>query len=207
MNDKQHELPRSKYFSSSYESKSRFISYWRQIKEIIDFNPKNILEIGLGNGMATSYLKRVGYEVTTADINKRLEPDVVCSVTNLPFEDDSFDVILCAEVLEHIPYEEFAKALKEIHRVARRGAVLSLPHWGVSFYFGFKIPFLRKMDIFVKAPIPRRHAFDGEHYWEIGKLGLALRKVKKDIRKQGFQIAKEINLFEDPAHRFFILKK
>lgn len=205
--DSQNKLPKSKYVSRSYDTKSRFVSYWRQIKEVTDLNPQNILEVGLGNGTTSHYLKNIGIEVTTADINRGLNPDVICSVIKLPFEQNSFDVVLCAEVLEHISYEEFPKALGEIYRVARKAVILSLPHWGVSFYIGFKIPFLPKKEIFAKISIPRKHVFDGEHYWEIGKSGFPLRKVRKDIQDQGFQITKEINLFEDPAHRFFILKK
>jgi SAM-dependent methyltransferase len=46
----------------------------------------------------------------------------------LPFEDAAFDLAICVEVLEHIDaYEEFAR---EIARVARRGALFSVPNCG-----------------------------------------------------------------------------
>jgi hypothetical protein len=51
--------------------------------------------------------------------------------------------VLAAEVLEHIPYEEFPKALSELRRVSKRFVVLSLPHAGYVFAVGFKFPLLR----------------------------------------------------------------
>ena len=66
-------------------------------------------------------------EVTTVDIDPALGPDVVGSVTRLPFDDDAFDVALCCEVLEHLPWDEAEAALQEVSRVVSRGAVVSVP--------------------------------------------------------------------------------
>lgn len=49
--------------------------------------------------------------------------------------------------------------------------------------------------------------FNGEHYWEIGKAGYPLSKITKDIEKAGFKIIKTYRIFENPYHRFFVLKK
>jgi SAM-dependent methyltransferase len=50
-------------------------------------------------------------------------------ITRLPFADDSFDVVICSEVLEHIPDE--AKAIEEIARVLKPGEtlVVSVPRY------------------------------------------------------------------------------
>ncbi len=205
--DNQHNISPSKYTSDSYESKSRFISYYRQISEVMRFKPQSVCEVGIGNGLVSDYLRKQGPSVTTVDINKGLSPDVVASVTTLPFANESFDVVLCAEVLEHLPYEAFQSGLSEIGRVCRKGAVVSLPHWGVSIYAGFKVPFFPKKELFLKISPPRKHLFTGEHYWEIGKSGFPARKVRRDMEHCGFSIVREVNLFEDPAHRFFILEK
>ncbi|MEC7265648.1 MAG: methyltransferase domain-containing protein, partial [Bacteroidota bacterium] len=69
-------------------------------------------------------LKNLGY--TTTDLNSPLA-DVKADICNLPFEDDSFDVILCNHVLEHIPDD--TKAMQELYRVLKPGG------WGV-----FQIP-------------------------------------------------------------------
>ena len=50
----------------------------------------------------------------------------VASVTELPFEDDSFDLVLCLEVLEHLTEPD--AALEELARVSRNDVVVSVPH-------------------------------------------------------------------------------
>jgi len=47
-------------------------------------------------------------------------------VTNLQFPDKQFDVVFCAEVLEHIP--ALQKACSEISRVARHAIVIGVPY-------------------------------------------------------------------------------
>ena len=49
--------------------------------------------------------------------------------------------------------------------------------------------------------------YTGEHYWEIGKAGYPLQKVIGEMRNAGFKIEKTYRIFENPYHRFFILKK
>lgn len=50
--------------------------------------------------------------------------DIVSDIINIPVADNSFDAILCSEVLEHIPYPE--KAIKEFSRILNPGGVLLL---------------------------------------------------------------------------------
>lgn len=45
-------------------------------------------------------------------------------VTSLPFQDQSFDLVICSEVLEHIP--EDGKAVREITRVLKDGHLLAV---------------------------------------------------------------------------------
>jgi len=96
------------YFNKSYDTKERFISYWHQINEIMELNPKKVLEIGVGNGFVSKYLKERGVNVITLDIDERLKPDAVGSVLDIPFSESSFDVVTCYEVLEHLPYENYS---------------------------------------------------------------------------------------------------
>jgi ubiquinone/menaquinone biosynthesis C-methylase UbiE len=50
--------------------------------------------------------------------------DIVGDITNIPEEDGSFDVVLCTEVLEHLP--DPVKALNEFHRLLKKGGTLIL---------------------------------------------------------------------------------
>lgn len=195
------------YFATDYDDKRRWASYWYQIKEILDFNPKKVLIIGKGNGLVSEYLKLAGIKIVVLDIDETLKPDIIASVLKMPFADNEFDAILCAQVLEHLPYEDFFKAISEIRRVSKTSAVISLPHFGPAIRFLFKFPILPEIKFMIKLPYPKVHKFKGEHYWEIGKRGYSLKKIKKEIIKSGTVIEKDYIVFENPLHHFFVLKK
>jgi ubiquinone/menaquinone biosynthesis C-methylase UbiE len=66
---------------------------------------------GLGN--------KLGAHTDTWDTSKI---DIVSDIINIPEPNASYDVILCSEVLEHIP--DPLKALDELHRLLKIGGVL-----------------------------------------------------------------------------------
>lgn len=47
-------------------------------------------------------------------------------IHQLPFEDNSFDVVVCSETLEHV--EDLESATKELIRVAKKAVVITVPH-------------------------------------------------------------------------------
>jgi predicted SAM-dependent methyltransferase len=53
--------------------------------------------------------------------------DLKADITNMPFKDNSFDVVLCNHVLEHIIDDD--RAMREIHRMLKPGgwAILQVP--------------------------------------------------------------------------------
>ena len=197
------------YINPSYDSKERFISYWHQINEIITLNPKEVLEIGIGNGFVHNYLKEKSVKIKTLDIDKSLSPDVVGSVLKLPFTSESFDIVVCYEVLEHLPYSEFPKALKEIHRVSQKHVVLSLPDVTTVYRINLELPRIRPIKKLIPHPFhrPAQHTFDGEHYWEIGKTGYPFKRIELDIMQSNLNIIKTYRVFEFYYHRFFLLEK
>jgi len=195
------------YFSNEYNDSKRWMSYWYQVKEVLACKPENVLVIGKGNGLVPEYLKLNGIKIITLDINKHLKPDVVASVLTMPLRDNAFDAVLCSQVLEHLPYGEFKKSLREIRRVTKYCAVISLPHFGPVIKFCLKIPLLPPLKFMVKLPYPRKHVFKGEHYWEIGKRDYPLGRIRNDMKKSGFTVKNDYIVFENPLHHFFILKK
>ncbi len=177
--------------------------------ELVSLKPASILEIGVGNGFVSNYLRQKGFKVTTLDIDERLNPDIVSSVLSLPFPGGAFEVAACYEVLEHLPFGDFLKALKEIYRVSRLCAVLSLPDCTRAYRLGVQIPKIGEFRILLpfprlKAPV---HRFCGQHLWEIGSAGYPLRRVMKEMLGAGFAIRKTYRVFEMPYHRFFVLDK
>lgn len=93
----------------------------------------SVLDWGTGKGNVTYLLKRFGFgRVVSCDIEsssdtfdanaliiKNLELDIIPlrHESNLPFEDDSFDVVVSYGVLEHVPND--LESLKEIRRILK----------------------------------------------------------------------------------------
>lgn len=199
----------SQYFRIEYDAKVRFISYWHQINEVMALSLAPVLEIGIGNAFVANYLKQKGINITTMDIDERLRPDSVGSLLSIPFPDGVFKVVTCFEVLEHLPYEDFSKALSEIYRVSDEYAILSVPDASGAHRVEIWIPKLGVFKRLIELPWIKgsKHVFDGEHHWEIGKHSYPLRRIVSDMRKVGFEVEKTFRVFEHPYHRFFKLKK
>ena len=135
-------LPGKGHYSidSTYFHGGRIHSYAHQIKTVIEQNPSRILEVGKGPGMVAAALRSVGIQVVSMDMQAELEPDLVGSVTQIPVADNSFDVSLCCQVLEHLPFEHFSQALGELRRVTRDALVMSLPDVTPHFYIKLRLP-------------------------------------------------------------------
>jgi len=201
------------YFERGYDSKKRFSSYWYQIEEVRKLNPKSVLDIGIGNSFTSKYLKERGFNITTLDHNPCLNPDIVGSVLDIPFKNDAFKVVTCYELLEHMPFNVFCTALKEIKRVAKKYTILSIPDSNKIYAFYMHFPKLGVIKKTIELPLPNFLKPDMSepnyvrgHYWEIGKKGYPLKKIKKVIRDVGFNIERTYRPFEVPNHRFFVLK-
>jgi len=97
--------------------------------------PKRALEVGCGEGVIADKLQRRWAEVVALDLpDAGLRADwrryhgprfLHASADALPFTDGQFDLVVAAEVLEHLP--DPAGGLAEMARVGRRHLVLSVP--------------------------------------------------------------------------------
>lgn len=197
------------YFGSGYFNINRFASYSYQISEIISLKPEKVLEIGVGNGLVSYLLKEAGISTTTLDFDPSLKPDILASVTDIPAANNFYDVVAAFEVLEHVPFESFSKAISEMCRVSKKNVIISLPDCNRFYKIECVLPKIGKKRLSLELPYknPRIHNFDGEHYWEIGKKGFPLRRIIQEIQRIGLEIERTYRAFEIPYHRFFILKK
>lgn len=99
-----------------------------------------VLEVGCGVGTESVFLSVRGMDVTGVDISKdaivkakelaqvyNVFPKFkVADAVNLPFEDDSFDVICDQGCFHHLTNEERPLYMKEINRVLKKGGLFSL---------------------------------------------------------------------------------
>jgi 2-polyprenyl-3-methyl-5-hydroxy-6-metoxy-1,4-benzoquinol methylase len=199
------QVDRSIYFGPGYISPARFASYAYQLKEVMALKPKRVLEVGIGNGLVSCMLGRAGLDVTTLDFDPSLGPDIVASVTDMPVGDGSFDVVACFEVLEHLPFELFPRALAELRRASSAHVILSLPDLTRIYKAEVTLPRLGPRRLSLALPfVPQRtHAFDGEHHWEIGVGGCSLRKVRDCLEGAGLTVRKCYRIWESLCHRMF----
>ncbi len=198
------------YRKCKYDSKNRFLTYWHQIDEVRRIAPETLLEVGIGGGFVSNYLKMSGYSVTSVDVDGDLGPDVVADATDLPFDDESFGAVLCCQVLEHMPYQNALRAVEEFSRITRKHAVVSVPDIGRYSRFMFDVPKLGTIKCLWQLPRfrhPESPYVPDQHCWEISVKGYGLKKVMDDIRKCSFTVIRTFRVFEAPYYRFFILEK
>jgi len=85
-----------------------------------------VLHVAPEQAFYKRFKKQLNLDYITTDLHSPLA-DVKADITNLPFNDNEFDVIFCNHVLEHIPDDE--EAMRELYRVMKPGG------WGI-----FQIP-------------------------------------------------------------------
>ncbi|MBD1261808.1 class I SAM-dependent methyltransferase [Maribacter polysiphoniae] len=123
-----YESPRDNVLSPSTLSLERHRLLWLFLQKETDFFTEHLKVLHFAPEQA--FYKRFrnlgNLDYTTTDLNSPLA-DVEADICNLPFADNTYDVILCNHVLEHIPDDE--KAMQELYRVLKPGG------WGI-----FQIP-------------------------------------------------------------------
>jgi ubiquinone/menaquinone biosynthesis C-methylase UbiE len=113
----------------------RFFSAIRQAVHLIQ--PESVLEAGCGEGVNLAIIQEVGPKcLVGVDLDRRrlqlaaaLESPALLSlgdIHRLPFGDQSFEMVMLLEVLEHVGHPELA--LKEAIRVSGRYLLLSVPN-------------------------------------------------------------------------------
>jgi len=98
----------------------------------------SILDVGCGEGFTLNRLKAnnigeklegIEYSEDAIVIGKKIYPEIKITKGNiykLPYKDNSFDLVLCTEVLEHLENPE--EGLRELIRVSKKYLVISVPN-------------------------------------------------------------------------------
>ncbi|MBW2142732.1 MAG: class I SAM-dependent methyltransferase [Deltaproteobacteria bacterium] len=134
-------------FPNAKREKSRLLT---------EFNGQKILDVGCG---ATKTPGAVGIDRRMRKgVSKKMQMDIEHDLTEFPWpiEDDSFDLIICSHVMEHLP--DTVKTLEELNRITRnRGKIyIEVPHF--SWFESF------------------RH-YEHKHFFSLGSLTTLLKEI------------------------------
>ncbi|MEO1032405.1 MAG: methyltransferase domain-containing protein [Bacteroidota bacterium] len=119
---------RPNVLSPSTLSLERHRLFWLYLTQETSFfsEPLKVLHFAPEQCFLKRFRKLKNLDYTTTDLLSPIA-DVKADICNLPFEDNSYDVIFCNHVLEHIPDD--TKAMQELYRVMKPNG------WGI-----FQIP-------------------------------------------------------------------
>ena len=181
------------------EAEEHWRLYWKQQALLNNFISEgdSVLEIGVGSGFTANYLRSKGHEVTTFDIDSDKSPDIVGNLVEHEF-DRSYDHILAFEVFEHIPYDEFLKALKRIRKNCNKSLCLSVPIARREIAsVEFKVPKLNKRRLAFSIPVKKLWDY---HFWEIGFEGTTKSSFLNDLSAINF----EPRIADEKSLRLFV---
>lgn len=138
----------------NYEFSNRYHQWWaKEMLTGIDVGGR-VLDNGCGVGLFDGFISRdrlVGIDISTVMLScaaERCKNLVLGNSQALPFEDNSFDLVICRSLLHHLREPKIAVA--EISRTLRKGGYVSLADTNTSLL----------------SHIPRLIAKHGSHFSE-----------------------------------------
>src|SRR5260221_7146467 len=114
-----------------------FLFYKVLFYKLKELHPKTVLDVGCGEGFTLARLKKekigeklegIEYLDEAIKLGKINNPGIEIkkgTIYELPYKDNSFDLVICTEVLEHLV--DPIKALEEMVRVSKHYCLLSVP--------------------------------------------------------------------------------
>ena len=126
-----------------YQSKNPLRRYCisifqKKISQLLqESDPKKIIDVGCGEGFMTQIacdntqaeITGIDFSKDAIEIARKMVPSAsfeTGDIYDLPYADQSFDLVLCNEVLEHLEHPK--PALKELHRISKNRLIFSVPH-------------------------------------------------------------------------------
>lgn len=118
---------------TAYRSHPRELERVRRLFDLVPPHGRTALDIGARDGHLSLVLAERFESVVALDLRCPSidHPRVQCvqgDASALQFDDASFDTVICAEVLEHVPPTLLDKVGREIARVTRHAAIIGVPY-------------------------------------------------------------------------------
>lgn len=172
------------------EERTRYI-----FEKFQNYFGKKILDVGCDKAVLKTLITDIEY--TGLDVSGT--PDVCLDlekVDRLPFDDSSFDCVICADVLEHL--ENLHLIFSELLRVSRNHVIIAWPNNWVNA----RVPIERGYGSFKHYGLPTEKPHD-RHKWFFS-LSEARHFVREQIRKNGDIQLVEERVSEKP--KFFLFR-
>jgi 2-polyprenyl-3-methyl-5-hydroxy-6-metoxy-1,4-benzoquinol methylase len=135
-----------------YEVSKRLRLVFEEALRDEDLTGRDLLDAGCGTGLFSQIAVERGARVTSVDVGESLLSEVakkcesrrvVGSVMDLPFPDESFDYVVCTEVIEHTV--EPHRGVAEVARVLRPGGTLVLTTPNHRWHFAIRLANMLKL--------------------------------------------------------------
>jgi 2-polyprenyl-6-hydroxyphenyl methylase/3-demethylubiquinone-9 3-methyltransferase len=151
------------------------VNYSKKTLETIKLNAGKLkaLEVGCGGGILSEEIAKMGFITTGIDPSEQSLKSAIKHASdnnlkityekgygeNLPFQNDSFDVVFCCDVLEHV--RDLPKVISEVSRVLKEG--------GIFIYDTFNRTYISKIAIIKVLQDWKRWALlpPNLHVWEM----------------------------------------
>lgn len=161
-----------------------YIAKMDYLTKYLEGIPKNakILDAGCGEGVLVEKYREMGYDIRGLDLNYSSEYVTEGNLLNIPFENETFDIVLCLDVIEHLNFEDQVPALREIRRILKKGGMVLLAVPNLA-HFASRLSFLFTGNL-IRTSTVARHKGDRP-----------IREYLKIISDEGFRIIKRRGLF------------
>lgn len=171
---------------------------------------ERILEVGAGTGRQALELRMAGFDVEAIDLESsnyaetRIFPIVDYDGRNIPFPDNSFDVVFSSNVLEHVPdlqqmHAEIRRVLRQNGRCIHVVPAAKWQFWTIVSGYPLALRSLvrsRRLGALksaakqaVRALFPARHGERGNAYLELWYF--SRRWWRRNFTENGFAIAED----------------
>tara|TARA_Y100000816_G_scaffold27178_1_gene17328 strand:+ start:463 stop:1071 length:609 start_codon:yes stop_codon:yes gene_type:complete len=191
MNDK-------KKYSSDWinklESKEHWLSYWHQLKLMLESleAKDSMIELGIGSGFTSNYLRSKNIDVLTVDIDKNKSPDIVSDAISFK-PNKNYDHFCAFEVFEHMKFEEMENVLKNIKSKIDKNIFISVPIYKktpINIELKFKSYW---KSITVKTP--KTSIIDPHHQWELNYKDITEEKLISVFEHHNFKLKNKSSFF------------